>query len=272
MSSPTDSVPAFRRKLLVYVPVFNCANIVVSVLSRIPPAVWSVADLLVIDNHSDDGSSDRILAAIEDHQFPGPIRLVRTEKNLGYAGSQKLAYKMALASPSVKYIAMLHGDGQYDPELLNHFLPHADGPDAVVYGYRDRKAYPDREETPLTTYAIIKTLSVIESAITGVHRKEWHTGFVMYATEFLARLDLDAMTSTPHIDGQMLFLSGALREKVRDIPIYKRYRELDAFSGLARIVYVLNVFRLLLQFRLKRVLPLRGSQSARPLSSFTILY
>ncbi|MBI4306879.1 MAG: hypothetical protein HY678_11225, partial [Chloroflexi bacterium] len=46
----------FSKPLLVYVPAFNCATVIDSVIKGIPAAVWDVADCLVVDNCSTDGT------------------------------------------------------------------------------------------------------------------------------------------------------------------------------------------------------------------------
>ena len=43
--------------------------------------------------------------------------MVRHTKNLGYGGNQKAGYKLALER-GLDVVVLLHGDGQYAPELL----------------------------------------------------------------------------------------------------------------------------------------------------------
>lgn len=240
----------FRKRLLVYVPAHNCADAVGGVIKAIPPEVAAAADILVVDNFSYDGTGEAAAAACSAAGLKDAV-LLRTSSDLGYAGSQKLAYRLALASPSVEWVLMLHGDGQYPPELTRAFLPYMDSDFGVCYGYRSKRLFRE-EETPWSTWAIIKGLSLLESLVTGVFRREWHTGFVMYRTSFLRRLDLGRLTHTPHIDGNLLYLSGALGVKTAAVPIYKRYRELTPFEGAARRRYVLDVLRLMFRFRMEK--------------------
>jgi glycosyltransferase involved in cell wall biosynthesis len=242
----------FERDLLVYIPAYNCADHIISVLDEIPANFWNIAEVLIVDNRSTDDTVKTIQQMLAQNRWPGMVHLVQPSQNLGYAGSQKLAYSIALRSEGVKHVIMLHGDGQYPPELINDFLPFIESDYGIVYGYRDKSEYPDLEETPAGAYRVIKVLSAIESYVTGHRRKEWHSGFVMYSHEFLSRVDLDQLTDTYHIDGHMHFVAGELDEPVMAIPIWKRYKGYAPLTGLKRIRYLIDVLRLLVAFRRRR--------------------
>jgi glycosyltransferase involved in cell wall biosynthesis len=241
---------SLSNRLLIYIPAYNCARYLVSVLDEIPASFWDIADILIIDNCSTDGTVESVQKARLENRWPKPVHLIQPEKNLGYSGSQKLAYSIALESPATKRVIMLHGDGQYPPKLLNEFSPYLNSDFGLIYGYRDKSEYPQKEETPTGTYRVIKTLSAIESLVTGHIRKEWHTGFVMYSREFLERVDLDGLTDTYHIDGHLQFVSGELGIQVKAIPIWKRYKDYDQLKGLNRLTYIFHVLWLMVQFRL----------------------
>lgn len=235
----------FTRRLLVYVPAYNCRETIVQVLGSMSDRVNRIADVMVIDNCSDDGTADEVIAAKQSGVIRPDATILRTTHNLGYAGSQKLAYGLACQSPGVEWVAMLHGDGQYPSELLDKFVDRLDSSAGIVFGHRSKLWYPLLEETPITTWLIIRALSLLESAITGVFHVEWHSGFTMYATRFLRRVELSALTDTPHIDGHFLYAAHALHENVETLPIYKRYKSLSPFEGEARRKYVMDVLRLM---------------------------
>ena len=249
MNSQINQSINLNSGLLIYIPAFNCADYIVGVIDEIPEKFWQIADILVIDNCSLDGTVERLQQARFESRWPGPIHLIQPDFNLGYAGSQKLAYKIALDSSSVQHVIMLHGDGQYPPELLTDFLPYTRTKYGIVYGFRDKSSYPDKEETPQVTYWIIKLLSYFESLVTGFKRKEWHNGFVMYSREFLSKVNLSALTDTYHIDGHIQFVAGELDEYVSAIPIWKRYKNYQQLKGLNRLTYIFHVLGLMVKFR-----------------------
>ena len=252
MTTEINQEITFSRGLLIYIPAFNCAENIVTVVDEIPAGVLQHAEILIVDNCSTDDTVERIQQARDENRWSAPVHLIQPETNLGYSGSQKLAYSIALKSPGVKRVIMLHGDGQYPSELVDGFMPYIDSDYGVVYGYRDKSVYPDREETPAGTYRVIKMLSALESFVTGHYRKEWHTGFVMYSREFLSRVDLDGLTDTYHIDGHLQFVAGELGEQVKPIPIWKRYNGYAPLTGLKRVSYIFHVLRLMVVFRIQR--------------------
>jgi glycosyltransferase involved in cell wall biosynthesis len=271
MNESTNESISLGRQVLIYIPVYRCADTIVSVIRDIPEAVRKLAHVLVIDNRSEDDTAEVVRAAAQAGTLGDHLSLIQPAKNLGYSGSQKLAYSIALQNPAVKWVMMLHGDGQYPPALLADYLPFLGSAHGVVYGYRSKTAYPDKEETPLHTYAIIKSLNLLESLTTGIQRKEWHTGFVMHATRFLREVELRNLTTTPHIDGHLLFAAGALGFSAQAIPIYKRYKGLTIFEGTARVSYVFNVLRLALTFRAQKA-ALRAHGPQEVTSAYRILF
>ncbi len=237
------------KKTTIYIPAYNCADTIIQVLNKIPNEIKETSNLLIIDNCSSDGTSELLVKYRDNGLIPAHVILVKTAENLGYAGSQKLAYSIARDSKAAAWTLMLHGDGQYDPALIPSFIDaQCSNPD-LVYGFRSKIKYGLQEETPITTWSVIRLLSVLESAITGYFRHEWHSGYVMYKNEFLNRVNLDAITNTPHFDGHMLFSAGRMKAKVVGVPIYKRYKELTAFEGQARRKYVFDVICLMFSFR-----------------------
>lgn len=235
----------------MYVPCHNCESFVLDTLSGIPPELHERIECLVLDNFSSDNTSKAVKQAVADKSFPFEIILIRTREDLGYAGSQKLAYTLTSEASEVERVIMLHGDGQYEPDLLRKFLPYIDSSPAyaAVNGYRDKKTYAEEDETPLTTYRIIKFLNWIENLVTGFKQKEWHSGFVMYSTAFLRKIPFHCLTDTRHLDGEMLICAGVLEERTHSVPIYKKYKDFESFSGMPKMRYVLNVIKLFFKFR-----------------------
>ncbi|MFA5059483.1 MAG: glycosyltransferase family 2 protein [Candidatus Omnitrophota bacterium] len=236
------------KRILIYIPCYNCEQKIVQVLKEIPVEFYGQSECLVIDNQSTDKTAQVVLDEIKRSAIPLKIHLIRTNENLGYAGSQKLAYQIAVDAPSVEYILMLHGDGQYPPEQTKQFLPYIGQDYALVNGFRDKKTYPSLEETPFLTYIIIKFLSWLESLLTGLKHKEWHTGFVMYRKDFLAAVAFARFSAYRHIDGEFLMCAGILRKKTASVPIYKKYKDCDYFRGAERVKYISHVFKIILRF------------------------
>lgn len=234
-----------KKNLLVYIPSYNCRERLLGVLDEVPKELWGRANFLVIDNQSTDGTIDALVAGNESGRWSQRVHIIQPKQNRGYSGSQKLAYNFAIKFDHIKSVVMLHGDGQYDPNMILQMFPEVGGENGIVYGYRSKRVFWSKDETPLHTYLIIKILSIMESLLTGVFRKEWHSGFVMYQAWFLKKINFENITPTMHIDGHMLFAAGSLKVKTKGLPIYKRYKNYPALGGTARLKYVMNVFQII---------------------------
>jgi len=237
----------FNKPVLIYIPCYNCEKTIIDVLSNIPLELHKQIECLVVDNRSVDSTLGLVLH--EKNKYPFIIKIIRPTKNIGYAGSQKLTYHLAGNNSNVKSVIMLHGDGQYDPSLLKKMIPYINKGYAIVNGYRDKKKYPYLEQTPIVTYSLIKILSWFESIITGCRHEEWHSGFVMYDTEFMSQIPLQFLSSSMHIDGEFLLCAEILGKKTKSVPIYKRYKGYESFGGTQKIKHVFNVFKIILKYK-----------------------
>ncbi|MGA3153408.1 MAG: bifunctional glycosyltransferase/class I SAM-dependent methyltransferase, partial [Streptosporangiaceae bacterium] len=93
---------------------------------------------------------------------------MRHTKNLGYGGNQKAGYKLALER-GLDVVVLLHGDGQYAPELLPQMVaPIVRGECDAVLGSRmmDRGA-ARRGGMPLYKLAGNRVLTAAENALLG---------------------------------------------------------------------------------------------------------
>ena len=240
----------FEREILVFVPSYNCAEYIVDTICGIPVELHDKICCLIIDNKSIDATSEKVKKAIMDNKFSFPVTLIENEHNIGYAGSQKKAYRLAVESGKVRKVIMLHGDGQYPPELMTGFIPYFNCDFALVNGSRNKKVFPLEEQTPAITYMIIKILDFMESLLSGVRCGEWHSGYVMYDVGFLKDVPMEKLSTVMHFDGEMILCAGILKRKIATIPIYKLYKDRKAFGTIAGIMHVIQVFKIILKFRL----------------------
>lgn len=134
----------------IFVPAYNVAATLAGVLGRIPPAVMERAQVLVIDDGSKDdtrgayetfvageagiASSDCAGSSLAEDRAANNraasglacathLQYMRFERNLGYGAVVKRGISEGLRS-GAKYIACLHGDGQYPAEQLGEFFAH----------------------------------------------------------------------------------------------------------------------------------------------------
>src|SRR5690348_17966227 len=104
------------KRIGIVVVAYNAVSTLSKVLDRIPADFAPrIAGILVSDDHSQD---DTYLVGLGYQQQSSlPITVIRTPRNLGYGGNQKVGYRWALDN-GIDVVVLLHGDGQYAPECL----------------------------------------------------------------------------------------------------------------------------------------------------------
>ena len=123
-------------KVGVLVVAYNAESTLVSVLDRIAPVMRSqLAEVLVHDDHSSDDTF-RVATEYLRRGTDLPLTVIRHPENLGYGGNQKAGYTYAI-NHGWDVVVMLHGDGQYAPEVMQDLVaPIAEGRADAVFGSR----------------------------------------------------------------------------------------------------------------------------------------
>lgn len=122
--------------IAITVITHEAADSIEDVLDRIPVRVAGEAPLILV---SDDASSDNTRDLVEKWAEGNPsvaLEVVRQDVNLGYGGNQKAAYRWA-TEHGADIAILVHGDGQYPPELCEEMArPIIDGTADAVHGSR----------------------------------------------------------------------------------------------------------------------------------------
>ncbi len=127
--SASSSSPTTRKRLLA------------TVLKRITPEVWrNVEQVVVFDDASQDSTFELAVGIQALTNLP-KLKVLKHAKNLGYGGNQKAGYRYFIEQ-GFDIVVLLHGDGQYAPELLSHmYAPLVRGEADAVFGSRMMKDY-----------------------------------------------------------------------------------------------------------------------------------
>jgi len=86
------------------------------------------AEVLVVDNASADNSAEMVDAEFNKSEIP--VRLIRSEVNLGFAAANTLAMEQALG----RYIVLLNSDAFFHPGVLRRAIDHMDADSTVGIG------------------------------------------------------------------------------------------------------------------------------------------
>jgi glycosyltransferase involved in cell wall biosynthesis len=106
-----------RPRIGILVVAYNAESTLVATLDRVPADFRErITEVIVLDDASHDDTFAHGQAWARRPDTP-PTLVVRHTKNLGYGGNQKAAYRLAMER-GLDIVVLLHGDGQYAPELL----------------------------------------------------------------------------------------------------------------------------------------------------------
>lgn len=245
----------------ILVVAYNAEATLRSVLQRIPPDIMAkVEEIFVFD----DASGDQTYQVGVEYQQRLPddkLRIFRNLVNLMYGGNQRRGYQYAIER-GLDIVVLLHGDGQYAPEVMQELLtPLESGQADMVMG--SRMMVPGaalQGNMPLYKYLGNKVLTWLENTLSGTHLSEFHSGYRAYSVHALRSIPLEQLTTNWHFDTQIIleFLKRGYR--IKEVPIPTYYG--DEICHVNGIPYALNciretfAFALLHRWRTHAALPL----------------
>jgi glycosyltransferase involved in cell wall biosynthesis len=250
LALPFEPLPQFRRSALeetpqraancgkrigIFIVAYNALTTLNKVLTRITPEVWrNVEQVAVFDDASQDATYQLAVGIQAMTNLP-KLRVLRHPKNLGYGGNQKAGYRYFIEQ-GFDIVVLLHGDGQYAPELLSHmYAPLVRGEADAVFGSRMMKDFggPLKGGMPLYKYAGNRLLTVFENRALGLHLTEFHSGYRAYNLHALRQIDLDQMTDDFHFDTEIIVKLHHQGFRIVEVPIPTFYgNEICYVNGL----------------------------------------
>jgi 2-polyprenyl-3-methyl-5-hydroxy-6-metoxy-1,4-benzoquinol methylase len=235
------------------------------VLERIPESFRSQIDtVLVSDDFSTDDTYEAGVAYQREHAAL-PITIVRQRRNLGYGGNQKFGYRW-LIDHGFDVAILLHGDGQYAPEVLPEMVaPIIEGRTDVVIGSRMIGGGALAGGMPLYKYVGNRVLTRFQNRVSGLHLSEWHSGYRAFSLERLAEIPFEENADGFHFDTEVLLQLHDAGARIAEVPIPTYYGdEICRVNGLA---YAKDVSVDVVRYRLARL-----GFGASPLARWSTAY
>lgn len=232
-------------KVAIFIPAFNAAKTLPIVIDRIPEEVKKgAAEIFVVDDASHDNTYLIGVGYQTINQLPN-LKVYRNEKNKGYGGNQKYAYRYAIEN-GFDVVVMLHGDAQYAPEKISYLLEPFEKDEAdMVFGSR-MAGNPLKGGMPLHKYLGNKFLTIVANTILKTNLSEYHSGYRVYSCDALKKVPFERCSDDFHFDTEIIiqFKIRDLRIAERPIPTY--YGEERCYVNV--VSYGLNVLKSLLQY------------------------
>lgn len=233
---PFEPLPQFRQNALeesaeradnrgkrigIFIVAYNALTTLSTVLKRITPEVWrNVERVVVFDDASSDATFELAVGIQAMTNLP-KLQVLKHTRNLGYGGNQKAGYQYFIEQ-GFDIVVLLHGDGQYAPELLSHmYAPLVRGEADAVFGSRMMKDFggPLKGGMPFYKYAGNRLLTTFENHALDLNLTEFHSGYRAYNVHALADIKLDKLTDDFHFDTEIIIKLHHQNFRIKEVPI-----------------------------------------------------
>jgi len=240
------------KRIGILIVAYNASSTLAEVLNRIPPEFRTrVSDVLVCDDHSDDAT---YLVGLGYRQLVPdlPLTVIRHDRNLGYGGNQKAGYRWAIEH-DLDIVVLVHGDGQYAPELLPEMVAPLERDECdAVFGSRmiDRGA-ARRGGMPLYKYVGNRILTTVQNAMVGTDLSEWHSGYRAYSVAALRDIPFERNSDGFDFDSEIIVQLHEASKRIREIPVPTYYG--DEICHVDGLRYARDVLVDTTRYRLHRM-------------------
>jgi len=207
-----------NKKIGVVVPAHNEERFIADVINTIPDFV----DKIYVVN---DASKDETLKIISNRSRHNGKVVIINRKVRGGVGAAILSGHTGAMKDDMDISAVMAGDGQMDPGILNKILdPVAEGKADYVKGDRlSRREH--RKEMPLCRTIgnfLLTYLTRIASGYWNISDPQG--GYTAISVATLKKLDLDRIERGFAFENDMLVKLNVLRARVMDVPHPAIYR------------------------------------------------
>lgn len=247
------SNPDLFPRVGILVVSYNASGLLPNTLSRISDEVWEVIDeVFVFDDGSVDDTHKLGVEYAQKSERRDKINVYKNPVNLGYGGNQKVGFQYAI-DKSMDYVILLHGDGQYAPELLSELIAAAvfDG-NKVVFGSRmlDKRGAL-RDGMPFYKWVGNQVLTGIQNILLGMNLSEFHSGYRMYATEFLKTVNFLQNSDGFDFDTQIIIQTRIANTPIKELPFPTFYG--DELCHVDGIDYAIKILLWTVRYRLHQL-------------------
>ncbi len=237
-----------QPKIGILIVTYNAASTLVEVLNRIPDDVWEdVSEVIVMDDASHDATFE-IAHGYKETRSVEKLKIIKNEKNLGYGGNQKAGYRYCIEN-DFDCVVLLHGDGQYKPELLKEmYSPIVSNKADAVFGTRMQDTYggPLKGGMPLYKYVGNRILSSLQNVFLNMNLSEFHSGYRAYSVRALKEISMEHMTDEFHFDTEIIIKFNHQNFTIFETPIPTYYG--DEICHVDGLKYAKDVLRSVLRY------------------------
>jgi glycosyltransferase involved in cell wall biosynthesis len=207
-----------EKRVAVVVPAHNEEKFIAGVIDTMPAYVDKI---YAVNDASQDSTAQIILNKAKENS-----RVVPVDRDIqGGVGAAILSGHVRALQDNMDIIAVMAGDGQMDPAVLERILaPVIDG--KADYSKGNRLSSPeDIKEMPAWRSFGNFLLTLLSRASSGYWRmSDPQNGYTAISAEILRKLDLDRVEKGFAFENNMLARLNVLGARVMDVPHPAVYR------------------------------------------------
>jgi glycosyltransferase involved in cell wall biosynthesis len=224
------------KKLLIYVVAYNHESFIEKTLSRIDESLFDnyETEILVNDDSSKDDTLRILMKIKKNFNKKVQFTILSNPKNLGYGGNQKIGYFYAIKY-NFDYVVLLHGDGQYKPEIMGDLLEILEKENAkAVFGSRMISKFGAlKGGMPIYKFIGNKILTYLQNKILKSNLSEFHSGYRVYDVQALKKIPFYLNSNDFSFDTEIIIQFLILKLKISEVPIPTYYgKEISYVNGL----------------------------------------
>jgi dolichol-phosphate mannosyltransferase len=172
---PEPPLAEDRLELSVVIPVYNEVESLEELVARLLPVLASQAgesaEVIFVDDGSDDGSWDQVKAL--NRRYPEQVRGLRHRRNFGKAAALAQGFRAARGRLILTMDADLQDQPEEIPKLLEALTPEID----LVSGWKRKRHDPIDKTLPSRIF------NALARALSGVRLHDMNCGFKAYRAE-----------------------------------------------------------------------------------------
>ncbi len=243
-----------KPRLLIFIVAYFAERTIEKVVRRIPINLCDTYDveILIIDDGSQDETFAEGAALGEHADISFKVTVLYNPVNQGYGGNQKIGYHYAIEN-GFDFVVLLHGDGQYAPEMLGALTePLRQGEADAVFG--SRMLVPKsalKGGMPLYKFCGNRVLTGLQNRLLGTKLSEFHSGYRVYAVSALKAVPFDRNSNVFHFDTEIIIQLVTAGKRIREIPIPTYYG--DEICRVDGPKYAFHVIKASLQARFQKI-------------------
>jgi len=213
-------------KHLILIPAYNAGEYLIELVERIKK-VAPDADVLIIN----DGSTDNT-AEILGHL---PVQILNNKRNRGKGYTLQKGFNYAIEN-NYDYVITIDADLQHLPEEIPNFIEHERNADIFI-GTRNLRSTDMPPHRRLSNYLT----SLIISIFSGKRIRDSQSGYRMFSTEILKRLNVSSIKYD--FESEQLFQAGVLDVDIIEVPISTVYS--NSYSNINPLLDTLRFIKLI---------------------------